>query len=264
MNKYFGALSFVSSLLLFSCSSEEDQTSEAPQQIPVLSYSILQAFPHDTSSFTQGLTFYNGLLYEGTGEYEGKSKLMQVDLLTGKSIAKISLHNKFFGEGITILHDTIYQLTWQNKIVLVYSVKGFKKIKEFPLTTDGWGITHDGTELIVSTGSGNLYFYEPCTFRLLRTMGITENGNPVFNLNELEFIDGFVYANQWQYPYILKIDPIMGIVVAKYDLTDLWKRIQAKDPHADVPNGIAYDEKTKKIYITGKRWPELFEIQLGQ
>ncbi|TBR19340.1 MAG: glutaminyl-peptide cyclotransferase, partial [Chitinophagaceae bacterium] len=114
MNKYFGALSFVSSLLLFSCSSEEDQTSEAPQQIPVLSYSILQAFPHDTSSFTQGLTFYNGLLYEGTGEYEGKSKLMQVDLLTGKSIAKISLHNKFFGEGITILHDTIYQLTWQN------------------------------------------------------------------------------------------------------------------------------------------------------
>lgn len=262
VTKHFLALIFT--FIIVACKNEDNNKSNEENQIPILSYSIINSYPHDSSYFTQGLTFSNGELYEGTGEKDGKSKLLKVDLKTGNAILKITLGNQFFGEGIAILHDTIYQLTWQNNLVFVYSKKDFKKIKEFPIATEGWGITTDGKNLIVSDGSGNLYFYEPSTFRLLHTVGILENGNSVFNLNELEFIDGFVYANQWQYPYILKIDPQLGIVVAKYDLTELWNRIRLKDPNADVPNGIAYDETTKKIYITGKRWPELYEVHLSQ
>lgn len=233
---------------------------------PVLGHTIIQVYPHDTSSFTQGLTFYKGELYEGTGDpgYLGKTKLMKVDLKTGKALQSISLSNKYFGEGITILRDTVYQLTWQNNVVFVYTLKDFKKVKEYHVDTEGWGITNDGQKLIVSTGSGDLYFYDPSTFRLLSKNSVMEGNTQTFNLNELEYIDGFVYANQWQYPYLLKIDPVAGKVVAKYDLTEMWKRIQAKDNAADVPNGIAYDETTKKIYVTGKYWPELYEIQLGK
>jgi glutamine cyclotransferase len=228
-----------------------------------LTYSVVNVYPHDTASFTQGLLVYDGAMYEGTGEY-GQSKLMQVDLQTGKASRQINLDNKYFGEGIAILHDTIYQLTWQNKVVFVYTLKDFKKIKEFPLNTEGWGITTDGKNLIVSDGSSNLYYYDPSTFRLLRTQGVTDAGSLAYNLNELEYIDGYVYANQWQLPYIFKIDPTSGQVVAKADLTSLWDRIKAKDPYADVPNGIAYDAATKKIYITGKKWPELYEIQFSK
>lgn len=234
-----------------------------PTNPPVLSHSIINVFPHDTGSFTQGLTFYKGELYESTG-LAGHSKLMKVDLKTGKALKQIKLDDKFFGEGIVILRDTLYQLTWQNHVVFVYTLNDFKKIKEYPLTTDGWGITTDGKNLIVSTGGGELFIYEPSTFRLLSKTSIMEGNSQTFNLNELEFIDGFVYANQWQYPYLLKIDPAAGKVVTKYDLNDMWKRVKVIDPNADVPNGIAYDETTKKIYVTGKYWPELYEVQLSQ
>ncbi len=169
-----------------------------------------------------------------------------------------------FGEGITILRDTIYQLTWKNKVVYVYTLKDFKKVKEFSINTDGWGITNDGSRLIVSIGNGELYFYDPSTFKLLSKSSIVEGQNLTFNLNELEYIDGYIYANQYYYPYILKIDPVAGKVVAKYDLTDLWNRVKLLFPEAEVPNGIAYNETTKKLYVTGKLWPELYEIQLGQ
>jgi glutamine cyclotransferase len=228
-----------------------------------LSYSIINTYPHDTSSFTQGLIIYNNKLYEGTGE-NGQSKLLLVDLKSGKNQTEVKLDDKYFGEGITILRDTIYQLTWQNNIVFAYSLRDFKKIKEFPINTEGWGITTDGKNLIVSDGSSNLYFYEPSTFRLLRTQAVTDAGSLAYNMNELEYIDGFVYANQWQLPYIFKIDPNSGQVVAKADVTEIWNRIKIKDPQADVPNGIAYDNAAKKVYITGKRWPELYEIQFGK
>jgi glutaminyl-peptide cyclotransferase len=226
-----------------------------------LGYAILSVFPHDTGSFTQGLAFYKGELYEGTGEY-GRSKLQQVDLKTGKILRQIPIPDKYFGEGITILNDTIYQLTWKEKTVFAWSLKDFKKLKEFTINTEGWGITNDGKSLIVTDGGSNLYFYDPSTFRLLRTQGVTDGGNLAFNLNEIEYADGFIYANQWQYPYILKIDQ-NGQVVAKSDLTEVWNRVKAKDPASDVPNGIAYDTATKKMYVTGKRWPELYEIQFS-
>ncbi len=190
---------------------------------------------------------------------------MKVDLKTGRAIESITLDKKYFGEGIVILNDTVYQLTYQEKIGFMYSLNGFKKLKEFTFAApEGWGMTTDGKEIIASDGTSNLYYYEPGSFRLLRTQSVTEGGSLAFNLNELEYIDGYIYANQWQQPYILKIDPSSGAIVAKADLTDVWNRVRSKDPVADVPNGIAYDSSTKKMYITGKRWPELYEIELSK
>ncbi len=248
------------SMLFISCSDNDANNNNTKSNVASLSYAITASFPHDTSSFTQGLVFYKGELLEGTGN-KGKSKLAKIDLKTGKAIAEIKLDSIYFGEGITVLNDTIYQLTWQEKVVFVYSAKDFKKIKEFSINTEGWGITHDGKNLIVSDGSNNLYFYEPSTFRLLRTQGVTEDGSPATNLNELEYINGAIYANQWQYNYILKIDPASGHVVAKLDLTDLDKRVKAKTPRSSDLNGIAYNSITKKVIVTGKYWPEIFEIE---
>lgn len=242
-----------------------DQPDNKPEekQTPIISYSIIDSFPHDTSSFTQGLQIYNGKLYEGTGEF-GRSKLLAVDLKTGKIQQQVSIDPKFFGEGITILRDTVYQLTWKNNKVLVYTLKDFKLIKEFPIETEGWGITTDGKRLIVSDGTSNLFYYDPANFKLLQQQTVTEGNSLAFNLNELEYIEGYVYANQWQAPYILKIDPSNGQIVGKIDLNDIWNRTKEFDPHSDVPNGIAYDSSTKKMYVTGKLWPTLYQIQLSQ
>ncbi len=253
--------------LVISCTgNDRDQgtsaTSNENTPAPVMSYSISATYPHDTSFFTEGLEFYKGKLLESTGN-KGKSKLVESELQNGKPVKQISLDDKYFGEGITVLNDTIYQLTWQEHIVHVYTVKDFKKIKDFPFNTDGWGLTNDGKNLIATDGSSNLYFYEPSTFRLLRTQGVAENGNPAINLNELEYINGFLYANQYQYNYILKIEPNSGQVVAKLDLTDVVNRLKAKAPYILELNGIAYNPDTKKVYITGKYWPELYEIKFS-
>lgn len=228
-----------------------------------ISYSVINSYPHDTGSYTQGLVIYKGDLYEGTG-LNGRSRLMKVDLPTGKIEKSHPIDATCFGEGIVILNDTIYQLTWQNNKVFAYTLSNFKQVKEYPLQTEGWGITTNGKELIVSDGSSSLYYYEPSTFAFIRQQNITEKGLIAPYINELEFIDGFIYANQYMTPFILKIDPAKGEVVGKVDVTELWKRAKAKNPNADVPNGIAYDEATRKIYITGKLWPELHEVQFGQ
>lgn len=234
---------------------------EGPQ---ALQYSKIAIYPHDTSSFTEGLLIYNGKMYESTG-LEGHSKLIEVDVKTGKFVRSVDLDPKYFGEGISIIRDTVYQLTYTTKDVLVYTLKDFKKVdKDFKIKADqGWGMTTDGKELIASDGSSNLYYYDPSTFRLLRTQSVTEGGSLAYNLNELEYIDGYIYANQWQQPYIFKIDPASGNIVAKADLSDIWNMVKAKDPGADVPNGIAYDSTSKKTYITGKKWPDLYEIQFS-
>ncbi|HEY9363046.1 MAG TPA: glutaminyl-peptide cyclotransferase [Chitinophagaceae bacterium] len=236
-----------------------------PPTSPVanLSYSIVNVYPHDTSSFTQGLVIYKGQLYEGTGEF-GHSHLMKVNLQKGEIEKKISLDPEYFGEGITILNDTIYQLTWKNKKVFVYTLPDFKKINEYNINTEGWGITNDGKSLIVSDGTNNLYFYSPDNFSLIKTQPVFEGNAPAFNLNELEFIDGFIYANQWQYPYILKIDLSQGTVIAKADFSDLIQKVKAKDQGIEALNGIAYDSASKKLYVTGKLWPELYEIRFNQ
>lgn len=256
---YFAAVSLFLAYCTNNTDTSTEETTTTENNVAMLNYTVLATYPHDTASFTQGLEFYKGQLLEGTG-MQGQSKLMQVDLRTGKANKKLNLDSTIFGEGISVLNDTLYQLTWQNKKVLVYTASDFKKVKELPINTEGWGITNNGKELIVSDGSSNLYFYEPGTFRLLRTQGVTENGSPAMNLNELEFINGFVYANQWQYNYILKIDPASGQVVGKMDLTQLAARAKAVNPKEQFLNGIAYNPETKKVYVTGKYWPELYEI----
>jgi len=190
--------------------------------------------------------------------------LMKVDLKTGKTLKQISLSSNYFGEGITILRDTVYQLTWQEHKVFVYTLKDFKQVKTYNLPFEGWGITNDGKRLIISIGNGMLNYYDPSTFALLTKTSITEGNSDTYNLNELEYIDGYVYANQYTTPYILKIDPVAGKVIGKYDLTDVVNKIKTIKPDADVLNGIAYDEATKKIYVTGKYWPEAYEIKLNQ
>ena len=222
---------------------KENGPDPVPNGPKIMNYSIINPFPHDTSSYTQGLVIYNGEMYEGTGNYKF-SKLKKVDLKTGKAIQEIKLDDKYFGEGITILNDTVYQLTWKEKKVFVYTLKDFKKVKEFTVNHEGWGLTNDGKQLIATDGSSTLYYYDPATFKLLKTQDVTEAGSLSYNLNELEFIDGFVYANQYQAPYIFKIDPATGAIVAKADLTSMWDRIKIIDPDAEVPNGIAYDAAT--------------------
>lgn len=249
---------------LASCKSKDKPpvivTPDGPK---AMGFSIISTYPHDTSSYTQGLIIYNGAMYEGTGNY-GFSKLKKVDLTTGKTEREISLDKKYFGEGVTILRDTVYQLTWKEKTVLVYTLKDFRKIKEYAVDFEGWGLSNDGTHLIVSTGGSDLLYYDPSTFRLIKKLPVTIAGSPAGDINELEYINGYIYANQYKLPYIFKIDPATGTVVAKADVTAMWDRIKAIDPAADVPNGIAYDTATKKTYITGKWWPELYEVQFSQ
>ncbi|HWJ89480.1 MAG TPA: glutaminyl-peptide cyclotransferase [Flavisolibacter sp.] len=263
MKRSFRICLSILSIFFIGCANDNNSSPASPSPttntVPALSYNVVASQPHDTSYFTEGLEFYQGSLLESTGNY-GSSKLVKLDPATGKVQKEVTLDPKFFGEGITVVHDTLYQMTWREHTVHVYTAKDLKKVKDLPLNYEGWGLTNDGKNIIASDGSSNLYFYEPGTFRLLRIQGVTENGDNVININELEYINGYVWANQWNYNDILKIDPSNGQVVAKIDLTDLANKVAAKDPHANVLNGIAYNPDTKKIYITGKYWPELYEV----
>lgn len=233
----------------------------APKNI---SFSVFDTFPHDTSAFTEGLLFYKGDLYESTG-LKGQSRISQVNLKTGQPIRSTKLDDQYFGEGIVILNDTVYQLTYQEKIGFMYSLRDFKKIGEFKFASDeGWAMTTNGKEIIASDGSSLLYFYEPGTFKLLRTMRVTESGSITLDVNELEYIDGFIYANIWKQDYIVKIDPGTGAIVGKIDFSSLASQVRSRHPSAEVLNGIAYNEQTKKLYITGKNWPVLYEIELSK
>jgi glutamine cyclotransferase len=253
-------------ILVFGCNNGTDNNQPAstrPPEPEALNCIVLKTYPHDTSSFTEGLAIYNGSLYESTGN-NGRSKLLKIELATGKPEKEVKLDSAYFGEGIAILRDTIYQLTYKTKVAFVYTLKDFKKVKELPFSMEsgeGWGMTTDGTYLIADDGTSNIYYFDPGTFKLAKKITVTDAGTLSYNVNELEYIDGYLYANQWQLPYILKIDPATGQVVAKIDLSDVLNRIKQKDPQADVLNGIAYDAATKKIYVTGKWWPELYEVQ---
>lgn len=231
-----------------------------PANIP---YTIVNVFPHDTSSFTQGLQWHNDFLYEGTG-LKGESHLMKVNLKDGKALQKISLDTSYFGEGITILNDKVYQLTWQEHKIFVYDVKSLKKVKEFNWDYQGWGITNDGKNLIISTGSNNLYFVDPETMRILSSISVSSNYGPLGDINELEFVDGKIYANIWGSDYIVRINPQSGAVEARIDLSGILQKHGKDYPGKDVLNGIAYNPVTKSFYVTGKKWPALFELKLNQ
>lgn len=265
--KLFTWLCALTTVLIASCNGNGPKPGDdniTPEATKSISYTHVATYPHDTSSFTEGLLFYKGELFESTG-LKGKSKLIKTDLKTGKAIKSINIGDNYFGEGIVIVHDTVYMLTYQDEVGFMYDVTDFKKLGEFKFASkEGWGMTTDGKRIIASDGTSNLYYYEPGSFKLLQQQTITEAGNLAFNINELEYIDGYIYANQWQAPYILKIDPAKGEVVGKIDLSAITETVKAKYPFALDLNGIAFEHSTKKIYITGKNWPELYEIQLGQ
>lgn len=247
----------------------DDQTEGSAAEInapAVMTYAVLNVFPHDTTSFTEGLLVHNGTMYESTGSGDNgncDSWAGPVDLKTGRPDRKILLDKAYFGEGISILNGKLYQLTWQNRTGFIYDAVTYKKLKEFSYPGEGWALTHDSVHLIMSDGTSKLQYLDPATLQVVRTVNVEDNYGPVSNINELEYIDGYVYANQWQTNYILKIDPSGGKVVAKADLTNLATQAKSKFPDADEMNGIAYDKATGKIYVTGKRWPELYEIRFN-
>jgi glutaminyl-peptide cyclotransferase len=247
-----------------STSSHDDAaTTAAPpatEPTPVFAFTVVNTYPHDRKAFTQGLVIADGVLYEGTG-LRGQSTLRRVDLATGQVMQLHALPAHVFGEGITVYHNTIIQLTWQSRTGFVYDKHSFALLQEFTYPTEGWGITHDGSHLIMSDGTATLYFRHPETFAEVGRIVVRDDAGPVTRLNELEYIHGEIYANVWQTERIAKIDPQTGRVTGWIDLRGLLQSSDARRP-VDVLNGIAYDAEHDRLFVTGKLWPKLFEIRL--
>lgn len=227
---------------------------------PVYTYEIVHAYPHDRNAFTQGLVFVDGILYEGTG-LRGRSSLRRVDLESGEVLQIMSLPGQYFGEGVTVYDKRIFQLTWQSHIGFVYDKDSFSLIQTFNYPTEGWGITHDGTHLIMSDGSSRLHFLDPDSLEEIGQVEVYDDNGPVTWLNELEYIEGEVYANVWQTERIARIDPKTGQVVGWIELGGLLSPEDYGQP-VDVLNGIAYDAENDRLFVTGKLWPKLFELKL--
>ena len=224
------------------------------------SYRVVNTYPHDENAFTQGLIFADGFLYEGTG-LRGRSSLRRVALETGAVLQRVDLAREYFGEGITLFGNEIVQLTWQSNLGFVYDKDSFALIGDFPVPTEGWGITHDGVRLIMSDGSADLRFLDPYTLEFTGSVAVYDAQGPVELLNELEYIDGLVYANVWKTDRIARIAPETGEVMGWIDLTGLLPA-QDRTWKTDVLNGIAYDAAQDRLFVTGKLWPKLFEIAL--
>jgi glutamine cyclotransferase len=264
--------------LMASCNSnssdnEEFDASIEPARLPEpkpITFTVDAVYPHDDRAFTQGLQFYNGKLYEGTGE-PNQSTLRIVDIKSGLPEKKYTIPDpQIFGEGVTIFNKKIYQLTWQNNKVFVYNLSDISKPAEtLNWKYEGWGITNDGNKLIISDGSDKLYYVLPDEaskeMKTLKIISVADDMGKVDSLNELEYINGFIYANRWYTDDIVKIDTANGHVVGKINMTGLLQQYAPdyRINESDVLNGIAYDSATQKLYITGKNWPKMFEIKLN-
>jgi glutamine cyclotransferase len=223
-------------------------------------YKVVNTFAHDPKAFTQGLVFDDGFLYEGTG-LNGRSELRKVELETGKVLQTHKLADEYFGEGITIFGDCIIQLTYQSNIGFVYNKETFELQREFSYPTEGWGLTHDGENLIMSDGTPMLYFLDPETFKQNRKIMVLDQDSPVWGLNELEYIDEQIYANVWPTERIVRIEPETGEVIGWIDIEGILAPQDHSEP-VDVFNGIAYDSANRRLFVTGKFYPKLYEIKL--
>lgn len=269
------------SLVFYSSCNNKEADSVAPESDPnstipspvSIGYTILNSISHDTAAFTQGLEHYKGTLLESTG-LEGKSSLRKINTQTGKVEKLQNMPADIFSEGLTVLNDTIYQLSWQDHLVFLYDAKSFQQLKTLPWSGEGWGITNNGKELIISEGSDKLYFVQPGSLKLNKVLSVRDNYGAVNNLNELEMVDGYIYANRWQYDYLLKIDPNSGLVVGVVNMQDILLKNTKRDisyltkygtptQGGAVLNGIAYNKEKNTFYITGKLWPEIFEVKLN-
>lgn len=223
-------------------------------------YRVLHAYPHDSQAFTQGLVYLDGHLFESTGLY-GQSTLREDDLETGRVIREVSVPSQYFAEGLTNWGSTLIQLTWKAHVAFVYDRSTFRLIKTFHYPWEGWGLTQDGKHLILSDGSDTIHFLDPETFKEVRSIKVTANGHPVNQLNELEYIHGEIYANVWMTSKIARISPQTGKVIAWIKLDGLLPSIEVRG-HDAVLNGIAYDGTHNRLFVTGKLWPRLYQIQV--
>ncbi len=236
---------------------------------PIINYALINTYPHDTIAFTEGLLIHDGQLYESTGSPEElpqtRSVFGPLDLATGEINKKVELdRTKYFGEGITFLNDKIYQLTYKTKTGFIYDAKTFRKLGEFSFPgKEGWGMTTDGTFLILSDGTNRIYYLDPSEFKLIKTVQVVNEKGAVGKLNEVEYINNFIYANVYETHSIIKIDPASGKVTGVLDLTSLANEAKNRYPGSMEMNGIAYDSVSRKVYITGKMWPTLYEIQFA-
>jgi glutamine cyclotransferase len=224
-------------------------------------YDVVGSAPHDPKAFLQGLVWYDGGFYESDGLF-GESSLRRVAYPSGEVVKKIDVPREHFAEGLAMVGDKLIQLTWRSQKGFIYDRDSFNLLGEFPYTTEGWGLTYDGTSLIMSDGSASLFFLDPDSYQVTRTVPVTMGGRPVPELNELEWIKGEVWANVWMTDMIVRIDPSSGQVVGVLDMTGLLPT--PRQDEDDVLNGIAYDADGDHTYVSGKRWPLLFEIRLSQ
>jgi glutaminyl-peptide cyclotransferase len=225
-------------------------------------YKVIHSYTHDKEAFTQGLLFEKGKLYEGTGQ-KGESNLRETDLETGKVLRQHNIDNSLFGEGITLFHDRIYQVTWQNKVGFVYDRATFSLINKIYYSMEGWGLTTIDDKIVLSDGTNVLYFFEPDMFTVVSKIEVYDNEKKVDSLNELEYIKGEIWANIWMTDQIARIDPLTGKVLAYIDLKGILPENE-RTGETDVLNGIAYDQSTGRIFVTGKKWPKLFEIKVTE
>ena len=231
-----------------------------PAPPPTYTYEIVNTYPHDPNAFTQGLVLHDGALYEGTGRW-GESTLREVALESGSVLRSVPLEAQYFGEGITIFGDRIYQLTWQEQAGFVYDRATFQLLQTFTYPTEGWGITHDGQRLIVSDGTSTIYFWDPDSLQEIGRITVRDHLGPINRLNELEYVNGEIWANIWLTDLIARISPETGDVLGYIDLTGLLDTSTLTQP-ADVLNGIAYDAANDRLFVTGKLWPALYEVRI--
>lgn len=234
-----------------------------PVAPPNYRYEVVKVLPHDPRAFTQGLVFHDGYFLEGTG-LNGESTLRKVEVETGKVLKKVELEQKYFGEGIALLKDKIYQLTWQNQTGFVYELSTFKKLKSFEYPGEGWGITTDGEKLFVSDGTPFIRIWDPETLKETGRIEVKDERGQIWSLNELEYVKGEIFANVWQTDMIARVDPKTGKVTGWINVQGLLKPEYSRpgQPQPDVLNGIAYDAKNDRLFVTGKLWPKVFEIKL--
>ena len=235
-------------------------TTHAADAPPIYGYQIVNTYPHDRKAFCQGLAIEGDVLYEGTGRY-GKTTLRRIDLNSGKILKSIRLNAKYFGEGITVWGDSIVQLTWKEQLGFIFDKETLKYRGSFRYAGEGWGVTHDGQHLIISDGSDTLRLLDPRTYRVVRQLTVHDRGVRVDKLNELEYVEGEIFANVWDSDFVLRISPETGQITGRIDLSGLLTSRERRGAEA-VLNGIAYDAEKKRLFVTGKFWPKLFEIRL--
>ena len=232
-------------------------------RVPHYRFRVIHEYPHDTSAYTEGLTYYGGFLYEGTG-IEGRSGFRKVDMETGKILRKKDIESEYYGEGLTVFGGSIFELTWQSHVGFVYDANTFELVRKFNYPGEGWGLTSDETEIFMSDGSSKIRCLDPVTLQETRRIDVHYGPSPIRNINELEYIDGEIYANLWITNNIVRISPRDGHVTGWIDLTGLLPQTDRPHDREAVLNGIAWDATGRRMFVTGKMWPRLFEIQLDE